>query len=187
MQRPTPVTIFGILNIIFGVLGILSIFGMLALFAIIGSDSDNPVIQAMQTNPAIQVMKNPSYAAYFKFSMVLGLAACVVLLISGIGLLKFKPWARMLCIIYGVYGIISVIGSSIANYYFLIQPMLQKAATEQGPDAAGAMGGITGGTYGSCIGIIYPVCLLYFMTRPNVIAAFNSSSTDGTPPPLPRA
>ncbi len=186
MQRPTPVTIFGILNIVFAIIGIMGAICSLAFFTIIDGNSDNPIIQIMQKNPVFQAMRdNPSYLAYLKFSMILGVVVAVLLLVAGIGLLKLKPWARMLSIIYGVYGIISVIGNAIASYFFLIQPMFQKAGVDQ---AAGAAGGAMGGIYGGFFGLVYPVLLIFFMMRPVVVAAFNPSSTNSTkPPPLPRS
>jgi hypothetical protein len=180
MQRPTSVTVFGILNIVFALLGIFGVAASLLLFAAVGTNSNNPVIQIIQDNP--------SYAAYLKFSIVVGVVVALILLATGIGLLMLKPWARVISIIYGVYAIFSVIGNTIANYYFVTKPLLEKAQTEQGPEAARAVGGAIGGMLGGCFGLIYPILLLIFMMRPKVAAAFNPSSTDGTqPPPLPRS
>jgi hypothetical protein len=176
MQRPTSITVFGILNIVFAAFGFFAVLASVMLFAVTGTNSNNPVIQLIQDNPA--------YAAYLKFSIGLGLVVCAALLVAGIGLLKMKPWARMLSIIYGVFGIISVIINSIANYYFLVQPMLEKAHNEQGPEAAGVMGGAIGSMFGGCFGIIYPVLLLVFMNLPKVAAAFNPpASVEGMQPP----
>jgi hypothetical protein len=176
MQRPTSVTVFGILNIVFAAIGVIgTVAGIVTLFAA-GTNSDNPVLQAIRDNPA--------YAAFLKVSILPGLLACVALLLAGIGLLKLKPWARTLSIVYGFYAILMVIVNSIANYYFLVQPMLEKAHGEQGPQAAAAMGGAFGSMFGGCFGIIYPILLLIFMTRPKVVAAFNPvASPGGLQPP----
>ena len=136
-------------------------------------------------NPVLELIQdNPSYAAYLKVSIVLTMIISAVLLVAGIGLLKLMPWARTLSIIYGIVAIIMVFISSIANYFFLVQPMLAKAHEEQGPQAAAAMGGAIGGMFGGCFGIIYPILLLIFMTRPKVVAAFNPQvSAQDTQPP----
>jgi hypothetical protein len=67
---------------------------------------------------------------------------------------------------------------TVVNYFFLMRPMLEQAHQKQGPEAVGAMAGAIGGTIGGCFGLIYPILLLVFMMRPNVVAAFAGS----TPP-----
>ncbi len=181
MQRPTSVTVFGILNIVFAVFGFCGVLGIVAVFMMLGTNLNNP---AFQNNPTMQAIQDsPAYATWLKISVVLGVFVSIALLAAGIGLLRLKPWARTLSIAYGIYGIVSVIIGTVVNYFFLIQPMLEKAHGEQGPEAAGAIGGAIGGMFGGCIGIIYPVLLLIFMTRPNVTAAFRQQSPEGFQPP----
>jgi peptidoglycan/LPS O-acetylase OafA/YrhL len=110
MQRPTSVTVFGILNIVFAALGFFGVVASVMMFTATAASSNNPVIQLVQDNP--------SYAAYMKVSIVLSVIISVVLLVTGIGLLKLKSWARTLSIIYGIVAIIMVIASSIMNYFF---------------------------------------------------------------------
>jgi hypothetical protein len=169
MQRPTAVTVFGILNIVFAALGIFSVMAMLVLFSLVGSDSKNPVVQLIQTSPA--------YAGWMKISIALGALATGFLLAAGIGLLMLKPWARLLSIIYAIYTMIMIVIGSVVNYFLLVQPLLQQAQQKQGAEAAGAIGGAVGGMFGSCFGLIYPILLLIFMMRANVIAAFRSPPT----------
>jgi hypothetical protein len=171
MQRPVSVTIFGVLNIVFAVLGILGTLGSLALFMPAMANSGNPIIKLIHDNPA--------YAAWLKVSIVFGLAGCVASLAAGIGLLKLLPWARTLSIVYAIYAIVMNIVGSVANYHFVVQPMLAQAHSSSGPDAAGAMGGAIGGMLGGCFGMIYPILLLVFMLKADVKDAFKR------PPPLP--
>jgi hypothetical protein len=176
MQRPTSVTVFGILNIVFAAFGFFGVIASAMLFTLSGANSSNPVIQLIQDNP--------SYAAWIKISVVLGILVSIGLLASGIGLLKLKPWARIFSIVYAIYSIVMIIVGTVVNYFFLVQPLLEKAHNEQGPAAAGAIGGAIGGMFGGCLGIIYPILLLIFMMRPKVIAAFNPSlPADGMQPP----
>ena len=146
------------------------------LFMPSAAAANNPVVQIIQSSPA--------YAAWMKISVALGVVVVVALLAAGIGLLNLKPWARTLSIVYAIYAIIMTLTGDVINYFFLIQPMLQKAHSEQGPEAAGAIGGAIGGLFGGCIGMIYPILLLIYMTRPHVIAAFNQSASQDGPPPL---
>ena len=163
MQRPTSVTVFGILNIVFAALAILGLIGSIALF-FMPVDSNNPVIKIIH--------KNAAYAAWLKISIPLGLLSCSALLAAGIGLLRLKSWARTLSIVYAIYAIVFGILGTVVNFFFIIRPMLEQARQQHGPEAAGAIGGAIGGTIGGCFGLIYPVLLLIFMLRPNVVAAF---------------
>jgi len=174
-QRPTSINIFGTLNIVFAGLGIVGLLGSAALlFAT--PDGNNPVIKIMR--------ENPGYAAWLKISFVLGIPSCAILAASGIGLLLMKPWARVLSIIYAIYAIILGLLGTVLNVVFLVMPMVRQAQEQNGPEAAGAIGGAIGGSLGGCIGLIYPVLLLIFMTRPNMIAAFQANKMPSAPPPL---
>jgi len=163
MQRPTSVTVFGILNIVFAALAILGLIGSIALFFM--PAGNNPVIKIIHENAA--------YAAWLKISIPLGLLSCSALLAAGIGLLRLKSWARALSIAYAIYAIVFGIIGPVVNFFFIIRPMLEQARQQQGSEAAGAIGGVIGGTIGGCLGVIYPVLLLIFMLRPTVVAAFN--------------
>jgi hypothetical protein len=168
-NRPIPVTVFGILNIVFAALGILGVLSSLALFAAVGIHSNNPVIQLMHNSPA--------YAAWMKVSVGLGLLVCPALLASGIGLLKLQSWARVFSIVYAIYAVVMVIVSTVANYFLMVQPLLVQAQGKPGPEAAGLIGAAIGGTIGSCAGVIYPILLLIFMLRPKVAAAFKPAGS----------
>ena len=172
MQRPTSVTVFGILNIVFAVFGIFGVIGSLILFLPQMADSHNPVVQLIHDSPV--------YAMWLKFSLVLGLGAVAVLLAAGIGLLKLKSWARQLSIGYAIYAALMVIVGTVVNFFLLVRPLLEQAKQQHGPEAVGAIAGAIGGTVGGCLGLIYPVFLLVFMLRANVAAAFRPAET---PPP----
>ena len=175
MQRPTTVTVFGILNIAFAILGV---FGIFASFALLSAS-------AMSNNPVVTIIRdNPAYAAWMKISIPLGILSCVLLLAAGIGLLLLKEWGRKLSIAYAIYAIVFGIAGTVLNFVFLTRPMLERASQQQGPEAAGAMGGAIGGSVGGCFGLIYPILLLIFMMRPNVKAAFRPFDP---PPSLPSA
>jgi hypothetical protein len=164
MQRPTSVTVFGVLNIMFAALGIGGALASMLLMMVPANGSNNPVIQVLHNSPA--------YLAWMEVSIVLGLVASVSLLAAGIGLLNLWPWARILSIAYAIYAIGMIPVGMVGNLFFLVQPMLEQAHQRHGPEAAAAIGGLIGGTFGGCFGLIYPVLLLIFMLRANVVAAF---------------
>lgn len=172
MKRPTSVTVFGILNIVFAGFGVFGVLGSLILFLPQMADSHNPIVQLIHDSPA--------YAAWLKFSLVLGLVAVAVLLAAGIGLLKLQPWARGLSIGYAIYAILMVVVGTVVNFFLLVRPLLEQANQQRGPEAMGAIGGAIGGTVGGCFGLVYPILLLVFMLRANVVAAFRPVET---PPP----
>jgi hypothetical protein len=171
MNRPTSITVLGILNIIFGAIGLMGIaLSIVMMFIHPAMDMKNPVLDLMKQNPA--------YALYTNISMVIGAVFTIALCLSGIGLLMLRPWGRWLSIAYAVFGLVSLVVNTLINYFFLLTPLLNKlAALPPGQEKAAAMGGIVGLVGGLCIGPIYPIVLLIFMFRPNVMAAFGAQDS----------
>src|SRR5437588_7633498 len=119
MQRPAAVTTFGILNIVFAVLGVFGLMGTIAMFSL--TDASH--------NPALRIMReSPAYATWLKLSIPLGILSCAVLLAAGIGLLRLRGWGRMLSIWYAVYGIVVSTLGIIFNVVFLVRPLLEEAS-----------------------------------------------------------
>ncbi len=173
MNRPASATVFGILNIIFGAIGILGLVYWAAMFFAAKPDPNNPVMGIVAGNPML--------ALWTKASFVLGGVASVVLLLSGIGLLQLQPWARTASIIYAVYSIVMAVVGLVVSYFFLFGPLMELAQHSRGPvEAAAAFGGAIGAIGGPFLSVIYPILLLIFMKRPNVVAAFrDDESTTG--------
>jgi hypothetical protein len=168
------VTTFGVLNIVFAVLGVFGIMALIAMLNMSGAP-DNPVIKLMRENPV--------YVTWIKISIPLGLLTIAALLTAGIGLLRLKAWARVLSIVYAIWTLVNGLCGLVLNYLFLVRPLMEEAARKPSAESAGAMGGAVGSVFGGCFGMIYPVLLLIFMTRPKVIAAFRPAASE--PPPLP--
>ena len=181
MQRPTAVTVFGILNIVFGV------------FAIIGMVASAAVLSMGQpgANPALETMMQSGVAgAWMKISMVLGGIAAIVEIVSGIGLLQLQEWGRKAALGFAAYSILAAIVSAFINFTFVVMPMMNQSGTSADPAMkAMAIGGAVGTVIGSCGGLVYPLFLLFFMTRPEIIAAFAPPAVSAIPtvPPAPES
>lgn len=178
MKRPTTVTVFGILNIVFATLGFLGILGSAVMLLALNGDTKNPMIQIIHDNPG--------YAAYLKVSVVLGVIISLALMAAGVGLLRLQPWARGMSIAYGIFGIVSVPINTVLSYFFVTRPLMEQMQQQHDSTAAtaGALGGAIGGMIGGCFGLIYPVLLLIFMLRPNVKAAFKAPAAGDLPPSM---
>jgi len=128
MQRPTSVTVFGILNILkAGADVFLQIFTIGLLLTPL--DSNNSIVKMLHDSPA--------YAAWIKLCIPLGLLSAAVLLTTGIGLLFLKSWARKLSMAYAIYSICFCSVATAINSGFLFQPFLKN---EQDPKAAADAG-----------------------------------------------
>ncbi len=174
LERPRTATAFGVLNIVFAGLGLIGVISSVAMFAS-SAASDNPVIKIMQ--------ENPTFMLWNKIWIPLGLLTIGVLLAAGIGLLRLKPWARKLSVFYAIWAIGTGLAGMVVSYLFLVRPMVEEASRKSGAESAAAIGGAVGAVFGGCIGMVYPILLLIFMTRPKLIAAFHPSAVE--PPALP--
>ena len=163
--RPTAITVFGVLNIAFGLMGICGVLFSSLIF-VMPSDPNMP-------NPVLELMaENPVYRTINMVMLALGFIATVVLVVAGIGLLQFKSYGRVLSMGYAVYALVSALLGFIVTTMFVTMPLMERMnALPDGPAKTGAIFGIVGGYVGLVVGLIYPSLLLYFMTRPNVVAA----------------
>ena len=152
--KPASIKVFGILNIIFGSLGLVcGGFGFLVLVVMQSSSEMGDVIQS-----AISTQYSEGYMTFIMFAAVIGLLLSIFLLTCGIGLLKERNWGRTCSLGYAVLGIIHATVNAIGSVIFA-----------QATPAA--MGAGLGAIIGTAIGVIYPICILIFLTRPNVVEA----------------
>ena len=136
MNRPTSVTVLGILNIIFAAIGVLGFAAWVAMsFMPLNANPKNPCMELIQ--------QDALYAIYTKISVAIGLVASIVLGLAGIGLLMLRPWGRSLSIGYSIYAIVIVFINSAVFYYCFFQAMLAKqAALPPGPDRVAISAGL---------------------------------------------
>ncbi|MFA5239136.1 MAG: hypothetical protein WC476_05430 [Phycisphaerae bacterium] len=150
IEKPTSVTVFGILNCVFGGMGLLCTpFGMF-----VGAAAMQKTMQA-----------TAAYRIWMFVGGFVGIGFSCWLLALGIGLLTFKKWARRGCVAYACTVIVwNFIGvgvniASLALHWITV------------PEAS--LPGFVGGTVGGmCGGLIYPILLLIFMQTDKVKRAF---------------
>ena len=132
------------------IFGILNIgFGFFDLFITLFSMFVLP-----RMNVATPMLKQMNDNHWTKITTPLDGIAAVVLLAAGIGLLLSQNWARIVSIIDGIYSILSCIVGGIVTLM---------------SDTSGIMMIVSlMATVGS---LVYPILLIIFMTRPNVVAA----------------
>lgn len=163
MQRPVSIIVFGIVNFVFALLGVIGLIASFSLFSVPANSSDS-VIKLMDQGPA--------YAAWLKLCIPLGILNCLLLLAAGIGLLTLKPWARPLSIFCAIYGVVFCVVTLLVNLAFMVQPMFQDVQPRQQLIVGVALGGPVSGTLGELFWPIYPVLLLVFMLQPKVTMVF---------------
>ncbi len=165
--RPTVVTVFGILALIYGGVGLLC----------------NPVNAAVNLaadlqgelpdDPIMQIAVSDTYRLGIGIYSIACFGFCLVLTLAGIGLLKLKPWGRTLAMIYGVS---SLLGSLIYLGFVsvvLFVPLIQEAGKANRAEATGvAFGAIFGGSVVILLGMILPALILIFLRKPEVVQAF---------------
>ncbi len=163
-QRPAVATVFGILNLVFGIMGICGTIASAVSFAILSSDMFDPEMKAQMN---MQQFDNPIYFGLLCMQMAMGTILAIVVIISGIGLLKFKPWGRKLANFYAIASLLLLFIAIANSVIFQIMPAIEEANNPgAGPEAfGGAVGGTVGGVFTFCLGIIYPICILVFLNR----------------------
>jgi GYF domain 2 len=146
-ERPASVTVFGILNIVFGSLGLLCMpLGLAMIFV-----SPHPIYTAAWAK------------VWMLFSAAVGFVCTILLIVVGIGLLYLKAWARMWAFGYGCFAIVwGIIGAG-----FNIWLMASRADGYSQQTVPSVIGGVCGGI----LTLVYPILLVIFMQRPNVKSA----------------
>ena len=144
-QPPVSIKVFGILNIVFAGLGLLVAAFLAAVYYGAGG--------LLEPGELEELFESSTYLTYLKVTILISVLATLVLLASGIGLLKHRSWGRTLAIGYAIFAFAEAAIGMFVTAHFV--------------DAAEAAGDIKG--------VIYPTILLIFMLRPNVTAFLTSS------------
>ena len=172
-ERPTVVTVFGVINIVYGGLGVfVAGCGALGLALMHGPmGQQNPGAQAIWKTPALLTWSVVSPILMFFFSLLL--------IAAGIGLLGLRPWGRTASLVWGVYGALKAVAGAVIRVLFVLPAMPDMMQQNPGQFGAAFQGGMVFGVAAAAmIGLVYPLCILYFMTRPSFIEAFKGPPQD---------
>ncbi|MDA8743990.1 hypothetical protein N9N28_05085 [Rubripirellula amarantea] len=172
--RPVGVTVFAILSLVFGGLGLLSLLlsaGMYATGVTLGQP--NAALDLFQTNMV--------YKVFTIVAMVLGIFFSIVQVVAGIGLLKMSELARKWTLIYAVYSIIAAVIASLMNLLYLFPTMKEQMATQVANTPAGAMEFMELSMYAGMVGgmifaLALPTAILWYFNRATIKAKFAAAN-----------
>jgi hypothetical protein len=188
-SAPTIVTVVAIMQIFFGATGLIrhlfsgvwELAGGVRAFTPAGAQAAAPPDVEARIRARV-----PHYEAVVYAGLAVGLVSGAVCIVSGIGLLRLRPWARWLTIGYACYFIISELAGFIYALTVL-QPLVNEIVAEQAlkPNVPvqGAMAfsiamKITSiAPYLSLVLLPYPIVLLAVMFLPGVREAFRSRAS----------
>ena len=171
-ERPVSVMIFGILNIGFGFLGMLEVI-LTRLFENLGSSAASPQVNSLIAFfGALQ--EDQAYIWWNRITEPLDFVVSAALLATGVGLLLLKNWARLSSVSYAVYKGIYVVFDAIVLVVAL-RHIMAKSLANSGPGVILLL--VAAGVVGAILMLAYPAVLLFFMTRPKVVLAFQPEAT----------
>jgi hypothetical protein len=213
-QKPPVAVVLGILHIIFGSLGLIcNICGMAGVGVIyFGANEIYKKAGPTEKKELEQIWNQlnesvPGLVVYLFADMIGSMLLGLVLLIAGIGLLRVRPWARQVSIIWAVVRFIVVV-ATLAYTVAVVNPGMQKFGKDmeewqqkmqkrqqpagQPAPAKSPFGGGMGGTgnaaldnimsfAGAAISAAYAIVVLVLMLRPSTVHAFaryNSAEDD---------
>ncbi|MEM7772194.1 MAG: hypothetical protein AAF327_16980 [Cyanobacteria bacterium P01_A01_bin.37] len=143
MSKPVAVKVFGILNIVFGSLGLVT----------------SP-LNFLNLGQSIELLQAEGFfRTWLSLTVFIAPITSLILLILGIGLLRYKEWGRQGTVIYSWFTIILGILSGVITVGSLAGQL-----SDSNPVILGA---VIGGIIGAVVGLIYPIVSLVFLTRPS--------------------
>lgn len=172
--RPTSVTVMAIVGIIFGAIGVTCMpLAMVPYFIQLGPP--NPVIDAVKNDQVLFGWMIISLPIHFVLS--------IVLLPGSIGALSLKVWARKALMFWSIASLVMVVMGLTFNVLLMFPKLQQIQAQNPNRPGAAAATGMTAGIGGAIVGMLVPILMLYYMTRPHVKQAFANGGVINPAPP----
>ena len=152
--KPASIKVFGILNIVFGAMGLIC-GGAGVLFFVLATQSSE---FAYELNRAMSAQYAEGYITFLQFSSCFGGIMSLILIVCGVGLLRERNWGRTGSLGYAAFQILFTLASTAVS-----MSMMKNDETFIF-SAGGAMCGVL-------FALIYPICIMIFLIRPNVVEA----------------
>ncbi len=168
LEKPKSIKVFGILNVIFGGLGLL--FTCIGLVAILAITSGVFPVPDGQSNPAFVTQDENAFLYFYNIiSAAVALLFAIVLLVSGIGLLKHKKWGRTTGLAWSGYCVLATIVTSVITWTHIYPYQLEMLDTNEATAGLPNMEAILLGSmiFGNVLSVGY---LIY----PGLFALFSS-------------
>lgn len=133
------------------------------------------LVRLPQPNPVMDLMRNdPTLRAFAIFSGVTGTLLSLLLLMSSLGSLALKPWARTGMFGYAALALLMTIVEQVMGIY-VVGPEVERAMRQSGmpqPPGIAWMSGWIGIVLVLVFKLWFPLLILYYYTRPHVKLAF---------------
>jgi len=173
------VVALGVISIIYAVLfrlccGAGSMFSMLFASAFTSMMANLPEMEGAPVQ-SIEMMNSGPMRAYTLINGFVLLVLGGMLLVGGIGLLKLRPWARILSLGTAAAEIVWVLISFVINIFF-IYPMMSQMMADQGPEASQMVISVISGSFGALISLVYPIVLLICLNLASIKGQFEPDS-----------
>jgi hypothetical protein len=162
-QRPKSILIFGIFNVLFGVVGLLGALSSLFYFFVPAAAQGNPMMKSL--------MQNADYVFFTRLIMVPAVIAAFGQIICGIGLFRSREWGRKLAIGLGCYLIITSTLGAYLQYTYLMPAMLPEMTKIMPDENAAKIFKVTtmvSAALGVVFGVAYAVLQIVMLMRAKV-------------------
>jgi hypothetical protein len=163
VEKPTALTVFGVLNIIFGTLGLIGGAMSVKLYF-------TPLDGQTGLMPDL-LRAVPFYADCIRKMLIPGAVFSLLNLGSGIGLLRSNERARRIALACAIYGLAAGLLVGWLNIRYVMPFMLEHSLAQvKEPAVAEITRSVTlASTYvGAALGLLYPVLTLVFLSRAKV-------------------
>lgn len=167
-RRPTSVTVLAIIGLVLASLFLLCM-PISLVFMFIDLGVPNPAMDALKSDPFLRAYS--IVGTVFMILLMLGVAFCCI------GCFYLKPWARSVLVLLSWVTVAYVIAGQVVNFLWYMPKMEAALRNAGAPSNAMWASGPIGAAIGVVLNLAYPVCVLYFFTRPQVRAAFDASET----------
>jgi hypothetical protein len=171
-RRPGGAVFFGVFNIVVGAMGLIFYVCSGLMVAAMVTERSPSLWQDVQSQIPIFT---PMATAHIVVSLIL----CLLLLISGIGLLSMQPWARFLSLTASILALLLNVWTVIFQIAFVNPAMQNRLGSADHPFSRANMAFeatfINFSILGTAlVAIIYGTALFITMLLPNVASAFRS-------------